>query len=219
MGGEPLRLGKAVEIGHIFKLGYKYSESMGARVLDANGREVAPIMGSYGIGIERILTAAIESSAAAFARAAAGEAAAKAMPEQYTLPMAIAPYEVVVTVTNVREAELAAAGERIAAELTTAGVDVLLDDRDERAGVKFKDAELIGVPLRINVGKKLAEGAVELVDRRKGTSADVSLAELTAHVVGLVAASKGEDCRAGRQIPFPVRLRSGCGMTMCRAAG
>ena len=190
VGGQPLRLGKAVEIGHIFKLGYKYSESMGARVLDSNGKEVAPIMGSYGIGIERILTAAIESSAAAFARAESAEAAKKPMPEQYTLPMAIAPYEVVVTVTNVREAELAAGGERIAAELAAAGVDVLLDDRDERAGVKFKDAELIGVPLRINVGKKLGEGAVELVDRLHGTSVDVPLTELTAHVVGLVGTCK-----------------------------
>ncbi len=191
VGGQPLRLGKAVEIGHIFKLGYKYSESMGARVLDRSGKEVAPIMGSYGIGIERILTAAIESSAANFAAQAEDDGAAKKpMTEQYTLPLSIAPYEVVVTVTNVREAELASAGERIAAELTTAGVDVLLDDRDERAGVKFKDAELIGVPLRINIGKRLSEGFVELVDRLKGTSKDVALGEITAQITGLVAASK-----------------------------
>ena len=149
IGGEPLRLGKAVEVGHIFKLGYKYSQSMGARVLDANGKEVMPIMGCYGIGVERILTAAIESSAAAYKARYPDVEPSAISADQYALPPSIAPFEVVVTVTNVREAELAGAGERIAADLTHAGIDVLLDDRDERAGVKFKDAELIGVPYRV----------------------------------------------------------------------
>jgi prolyl-tRNA synthetase len=178
IGGEPLRLGKAVEIGHIFKLGTKYTESMGSRVLDANGKEVTPIMGCYGIGIERILTAAIESSAAKFGG------------EQYALSPTIAPYEVVVTITNVREAELLDAGEKIAAELEAASLDVLLDDRDERAGVKFKDAELIGVPFRINIGKKLAEGLVELVDRMAGTTTDIPLDAITQHLKSLLATSK-----------------------------
>ena len=178
IAGEPLRLGKAVEIGHIFKLGYKYSESMGARVLNADGKEITPIMGSYGIGLERILTAAIESSAA------------KMGGEQYSLPASIAPYEVVVTITNVREEPLLAAGETLAAELEAAGVDVLLDDRDERAGVKFKDAELIGVPYRINIGKKLSEGQVELVDRLTQTTTDLALHAVTAHIQSLLASSK-----------------------------
>lgn len=182
IGGQPLRLGKAVEIGHIFKLGYKYTESMGARVLDANGKEIMPIMGCYGIGLERILTAAIESSAAKFA--AAGNDG------QYALPASIAPFEVIVTVTNVREAELAAAGEQVAAALESAGLDVLLDDRDERAGVKFKDAELIGVPYRVNIGKKLAEGKVELVDRLRGVTEDVALADVASHLQTLLTASK-----------------------------
>jgi prolyl-tRNA synthetase len=182
VAGQPLRLGKAVEIGHIFKLGYKYTESMGARVLDANGKETMPIMGCYGIGLERILTAAIESSAAKFA--AAGNDG------QYALPASIAPFEVIVTVTNVREAELAAAGEQVAAALEVAGLDVLLDDRDERAGVKFKDAELIGVPYRVNIGKKLAEGNVELVDRLRGVTEDVAVAEVANHLQTLLAASK-----------------------------
>jgi prolyl-tRNA synthetase len=182
LGGKPLRLGKAVEIGHIFKLGYKYTESMGARVLDANGKEIMPIMGCYGIGIERILTAAIESSAAKFA--ASGNS------EQYALSPAIAPYEVVVTVTNVREAELLAAGEKIATELSAAKFDVLLDDRDERAGVKFKDAELIGVPYRINIGKKLTDGLVEVVDRLTATTTDIPLADITSHIQFLLTASK-----------------------------
>ncbi|SEG54924.1 prolyl-tRNA synthetase [Bryocella elongata] len=189
IGGQPLRLGKAVEIGHIFKLGTKYTESMGSRVLDANGKEVTPIMGCYGIGIERILTSAIESSAAKFAAKAAAAGDAKAG-DQYALAPSIAPFAVVVTVTNMKEADLAAAGENIAAELEAAGIDVLLDDRDERAGVKFKDAELIGVPYRINIGKKLAEGQVELVDRLLQTTTDVAVKEVTQTLKSLLAVSK-----------------------------
>ncbi|HEX4154709.1 MAG TPA: proline--tRNA ligase [Acidobacteriaceae bacterium] len=190
IGGQPLRLGKAVEVGHIFKLGCKYTESMRARVLDANGKEVMPVMGCYGIGIERILTAAIESSAAKYKAHFPDAEPSATSADQYALPPSIAPYEVVITVTNVREADLAAAGERLAAELDRAGVDVLLDDRDERAGVKFKDAELIGVPYRINIGKKLAEGKVEVVDRILHTSQDVTIESLTAHIQGLLTASK-----------------------------
>lgn len=170
INGEPLRLGKAVEIGHIFKLGYKYSKSMGASVLNRDGKEVTPIMGSYGIGIERILTAAIESSAAANNGSA------------YALHPAIAPFQAVVTITNVAEANLLAVGEKIAAELEAAGIDVLLDDRDERAGVKFKDADLIGIPYRINIGRGVAEGKVEIVDRLAGTMQEVALDAVAATV-------------------------------------
>jgi prolyl-tRNA synthetase len=166
IGGLPLRLGKAVEIGHIFKLGYKYTKSMGASVLNKDGKETMPIMGCYGIGVERILTAAIETSAAKNGGA-------------YALPASIAPFQVVVTVTNVSEAALLAAGEQVAADLTKAGFDVLLDDRDERAGVKFKDADLIGIPYRVNVGRGVAEGLVELVDRLKGTSTNVAIAAIS----------------------------------------
>ena len=166
--GQPLRLGKAVEIGHIFKLGYKYSQSMGARVLDRNGKETTPIMGSYGIGIERILTAAIEQSAARLGKNDRGE-------WSYTLAASIAPFPVVVTVTRQSDTTLAQAGERIAAALEAAGIDVLLDDRDGSAGTKFKDADLIGTPYRVNVGKKLAEGLVELVDRLAGSTSDVAV--------------------------------------------
>ncbi len=174
IGGEPLRIGKAVEIGHIFKLGYKYSKSMGASVLNRDGKETTPIMGSYGIGVERILTAAIESSAAKFA--------AQNAAESFALPPSIAPFQVVVTITNVREAELLAAGETIAVALTGAGFDVLLDDRDERAGVKFKDADLIGVPFRIAIGKKLAEGKVELLNRLTNQTDDVAVGETVQHL-------------------------------------
>ncbi|MGA2537817.1 MAG: proline--tRNA ligase [Terracidiphilus sp.] len=162
-----LVVGKAVEVGHIFKLGYKYSESMGARVLDPNGKEVMPIMGSYGIGIERILTAAVEQSNDK---------------NGFWLPPSIAPFTVVVTVTNSSDAVLAEPAAALAAQLEAAGLDVLLDDRDERAGVKFKDADLVGIPYRINVGKKAASGIVELVTRATSTSVDVPLHEVAALV-------------------------------------
>jgi prolyl-tRNA synthetase len=125
-------------------------------------------MGSYGIGIERILTAAIEQSNDK---------------NGFWLPASIAPFTVVVTVTNVSDALLAQTGETIAAELESAGLDVLLDDRDERAGVKFKDADLVGIPYRINVGKKAAGGFVELVTRATATSVDVALNEVAALVI------------------------------------
>ncbi len=191
VGGEPLRLGKAVEIGHIFKLGYKYSESMGARVLDRDGKEVTPIMGSYGIGIERILTAAIESSAAAFTSGAAAAGPGRTgNAEQFALPTSIAPYEVIVSITNTRETALNEAGVDLAEALSRAGVDVLLDDRDERAGVKFKDADLIGVPFRVNIGKRLAEGAIELVDRLRNDTRDLPWEGAAAHIAEIVATSK-----------------------------
>ena len=147
---------------------------MGANVLNRDGKEVTPIMGSYGIGIERILTAAIETSAA------------KNAGEAYALPPSIAPFEVVVTITNIKEGGLVEAAERIAADLTAAGIDVLLDDRDERAGVKFKDADLTGIPYRIAVGKKLAEGQVELLDRLQNLTTDVPLADLTSILAALL---------------------------------
>jgi prolyl-tRNA synthetase len=165
--GGKLVVGKAVEVGHIFQLGNKYTESMGARVLDPNGKEVTPIMGCYGIGIERILTAAIEQANDT---------------NGFCLPASIAPFHVVVTVTNATDAALREAGEKLAAELEAHGLDVLLDDRDERAGVKFKDADLVGIPYRINVGKKATSGLVELVARATGQSVDVSLAEAAAAV-------------------------------------
>jgi prolyl-tRNA synthetase len=165
--GKPLRVAKAVEVGHIFKLGDRYTNKMGVRVLDANGREVTPIMGCYGIGIERILTAAIEQSNDA---------------NGFWLPRSIAPFDVVVTVTNVADPTLKAAGEKIAGELEAAGFDVLFDDRDERAGVKFKDADLIGIPYRITVGKKIAEGNVELVTRATASGRDVGIGEVAAEL-------------------------------------
>jgi prolyl-tRNA synthetase len=179
--GNPLRLGRAVEIGHIFKLGRKYTESMGASVLNRDGKEVIPIMGCYGIGIERILTAAIEQSAAANQPTSANQGSS------FALHPAIAPFQAVVTITNVGDAALLAAGEKVAADLEAAGIDVLLDDRDERAGVKFKDADLVGIPYRINIGRGVADGKVEFVDRLQNVNQDVPLDEIAPAVAAQIA--------------------------------
>jgi prolyl-tRNA synthetase len=165
--GATLDIVKTVEIGHIFKLGYKYSESMGLRVLDEQGKEVTPIMGSYGIGIERVLTCAIELFHDK---------------DGMTLPVAIAPFSVVITPANYREALQREAADLLYKECKKLGIDALLDDRDERPGVKFKDADLIGIPYRITVGKKLADGKVEFVERRTKAVQDVLLHEAIPHL-------------------------------------
>jgi prolyl-tRNA synthetase len=169
--GGLLRVDSTVEIGHIFKLGYRYSESMNARVLDRNGKEVTPIMGSYGIGVERILTAAVEQSNDT---------------DGFWLPPQIAPFEVIVTPTNVRDDKLASVATDIVHKLAAAGIDVLLDDRDERPGVKFKDADLVGIPYRINVGKKVTEGTVEVVPRSTRQIADASITAITEYMLELL---------------------------------
>ncbi len=156
-----LDISKSIEIGHIFKLGYKYSESMGLRVLGEDGKEITPIMGSYGIGIERILTCSIELFHDK---------------DGMALPAAIAPFSVVITPVNFADAGQREAAERLYKEAASAGIDALLDDRDERPGVKFKDADLVGIPYRITLGKKLASGQVEFIDRRSKVSQDIELA-------------------------------------------
>jgi prolyl-tRNA synthetase len=167
-----LEVFKGMEIGHIFKLGTKYSESMGATVLNQEGKEVPIVMGSYGIGVGRILTAVVE--------------------QQYdedgiVWPQSLAPFDVVVTITNMKQDDLRQTGEKLYEELHGAGIDALLDDRDERAGVKFKDSDLIGIPYRITIGKKVAEGMVELFDRREKRSEDVKISDVVKHLQRLAA--------------------------------
>ena len=169
--GASLRIDNAVEIGHIFKLGYKYSESMGTRVLDRNGKEVMPIMGCYGIGIERILTAIVEQNND---------------DNGFWLPPQVAPFEVVVVPTNVSDDKVRTTAEEIARQMEAAGFDVLLDDRDERPGVKFKDADLVGIPFRVNVGKKVTEGTVEVVQRSTREMRDASIGAITDHFQNLL---------------------------------
>jgi prolyl-tRNA synthetase len=170
--GDPLEIRKTVEIGHIFKLGYKYSDSMGLRVLNAEGKEVTPIMGSYGIGVERILCAAIELYHDK---------------DGMILPKSIAPFQVVVTPANNSDAAQREAACKIYESCAALGLDTLLDDRDERPGVKFKDADLIGVPYRVTVGKKLAGGFVELVDRKTRQTLDIPVADAAVRLQSLLA--------------------------------
>lgn len=161
--GGSLDVFRAVEAGHIFKLGTKYSDSMGARVLTADGQEVPIVMGSYGIGVERVMSAAVE-----LYNDDAG----------ISWPVSIAPFHVVLTVVNVKDQELFESATRVYKELQNVGVDVLLDDRDERAGVKFNDADLIGIPYRVTFGKKVKEGKVELFTRATRTSEDLESASV-----------------------------------------
>ena len=173
--GSPLRIDTAVEIGHIFKLGYKYSESMGTRVLDRQGKEVMPIMGCYGIGIERILTAIVEQNNDE---------------NGFWLPPQVAPFEIVVVPTNVSDDKVRATAEEMTLSMKAAGFDVLLDDRDERPGVKFKDADLVGIPFRVNVGKKVTEGTVEVVQRSTRQMQDASIGAITEYFQKLLSPAR-----------------------------
>ena len=167
-----LEVFKGMEIGHIFKLGTKYSASMGATVLTQDGKQVPIVMGSYGIGVERIMAAAVEQ---------------RHDDDGIIWPKSLTPFHVVVTITNMKQDDLRAAGEKLYAELQRAGLDVLLDDRDERAGVKFKDADLIGIPYRITIGKKVGDGVVELYDRRAKQSEDVKIGDVVERVQKLAS--------------------------------
>jgi prolyl-tRNA synthetase len=160
--GQPMQIRIAVELGHIFKLGRRYSETMRATVLDENGKETPLVMGSYGIGLERILSAAVEQNHDE---------------DGMFLPRAIAPFDVILTVANMDDARLRAAAEKLYEEMLANSLDVLFDDRGERPGVKFKDADLIGVPYRVTLGKrKFAQGLAEIFQRSTKQVRDVKLA-------------------------------------------
>jgi prolyl-tRNA synthetase family II len=169
----PLELVRAIEVGHIFKLGRKFTSSLGVSVLGPDGSSITPIMGSYGIGVERAM--------AAIAEVHHDEAGLK-------WPVQVAPAEVVVTMVSVKDEAVRTAAESIYAELMATGVDVVLDDRDERPGVKFKDAELIGFPFRVSVGSRdLADGLVEVVTRRSGERERVPVDQAVKHLQALLA--------------------------------
>src|SRR4051812_23739057 len=175
--GSPLAAGKALEVGHIFKLGTRYSESMGARVLDEGGKEVPIVMGSYGIGIERILAGAVELHHDA---------------DGIRMPLSIAPFHLALLPLQMQDAAVKDTAEKLYAALAEAGVEALLDDRDERAGVKFKDADLIGLPLRIAIGKKgLADGKVEWKPRGAAQVELIPVGEVVARAREAVEAAGG----------------------------
>jgi prolyl-tRNA synthetase len=164
----PIEVRKTIEVGHIFKLGTRYSELLGAVVQDESGKSRPIIMGSYGIGIERTMAAVVERR-----HDEAG----------MIWPVSVAPFEVVITVVKPKDAAATDAGGALYDALVAEGIEVLLDDRDERPGVKFNDADLIGIPYRITVGPKgLAEGIVEIVERRGRKSRNVAVEKAAATV-------------------------------------
>lgn len=170
--GAKLEFARGIEVGHVFKLGTKYSKTLHAVYLDKNGKEQLMQMGCYGIGVGRTVAAAIEQSHD---------------DKGIIWPMTLAPYQVIITPVNVNDAALLRTAEVIYGSLQAEGLEVILDDRDERAGVKFNDADLIGIPIRVTVGpKRLAEGAVEVKLRKSDQVKAVSLEDITAYVVNLV---------------------------------
>ena len=175
--GHPLEAERGIEVGHIFKLGYKFSDAIGLSVSGPDGKPVRPIMGCYGIGVERAMATAIEVHHDA---------------KGIIWPAAIAPFEVVVVIAQQDDAAVAAAGERLYQALLDLGVEVVVDDRPVRAGVKFSDAELVGIPFRVTVGKKgLAAGTAELTDRATGSTVHIPLDDLPKHVREAVAQAIG----------------------------
>jgi len=159
--GGAIKLRRGIEVGHVFKLGLKYSQAMNATFLDENGREQVMVMGCYGIGVSRIVASAIEQNHDA---------------DGIKFPPAIAPYEVSLLSLAGKDAEVGQAADKLYAELTAAGIDVLYDDRDERPGVKFKDADLLGMPMQLVLGGKgLKNGIIEAKDRRTGEKRELKL--------------------------------------------
>jgi prolyl-tRNA synthetase len=178
--GEPVEISRALELGHTFKLGTRYSEAFGLAVVGSDGRPVPVVMGSYGIGLERILAGAIEQRAAGTPFDQDG----------FVLAPAIAPYELVITPISTTEDAQRDVANRLHDECAAAGIDVLLDDRDRRPGVKFKDADLIGTPLRITVGPKgLPTRTVEFINRLDGSRRYVPIAEATGIVRSVLDAA------------------------------
>ena len=171
---QTLQSARGIEIGHIFQLGTKYSQAMNATYTSEQGEDLPLHMGCYGVGVSRLAQAAVEQSHDK---------------DGIIWPVAIAPYQAVVVIPNLNAADQVAAAEQLYAELNTAGVETVLDDRNERAGVKFKDADLLGIPYRIVTGRSLKDGKVEVVKRADHTMMELTLAEVVPTLVGWKAAA------------------------------
>lgn len=175
--GQPLKFTPGIEIGHIFKLGTHYSSKLGAQVLDSNGRLTDVIMGSYGIGVTRLLSAVAEQNADE---------------NGLVWPDSIAPFDAHVIPVNAKKEDQMAMADKIDQQLTEAGYEVLVDDRKERAGVKFADSDLIGIPIRVTVGKKAQDGIVEIKIRKTGETVEVKQEELV-NTVGILLKQLNEE--------------------------
>ena len=169
-GSGPLRLARGIEMGHVFQLGRKYAEALGLKVLDANGKLVTVTMGSYGVGVSRAVAAVAENTCD---------------DKGLCWPRELAPFDVHLVATGKDEAVLLAAHE-LARDLDEAGIAVLLDDRKASPGVKFADAEILGMPTIVVVGRGLAEGQIEIRDRGTGERTDVDVAEAAGRIVAIV---------------------------------
>jgi len=158
---------RGIEVGNIFQLGTKYSESLGVNYLDENGKERPIVMGSYGVGISRTMSAIVEQ-----------------YHDEYGIiwPLIVAPYHVIITVINYNDEEQRVLGERLYEDLRNRGLEVLLDDRKERPGVKFNDRDLIGIPIRITVGRRAAENIVEYSLRKDGKNIEIEEDQIIAKI-------------------------------------
>lgn len=172
--GGRIKSEQGIEVGHIFKLGTKYSDALGLKYLDESGKQQTVIMGCYGIGVTRCLAAAVEQ-----------------LHDDNGIiwPVSIAPYQAIVVPANYKSEEQMAAAEKLYEELTAAGIETLIDDRSERAGVKFKDADLIGIPVRVVVGKKIGDGIVEYKERTMESAAEIKFDEAAEKVTAFVKAN------------------------------
>lgn len=172
--GGSIKSEQGIEVGHIFKLGTKYSDALGLKYLDESGKQKTVIMGCYGIGVTRCLAAAVEQ-----------------LHDDNGIiwPVSIAPYHAIVVPANYKSEEQMAEAERIYAALNDAGIETLLDDRSERAGVKFKDADLIGIPVRIVVGKKIGDGIVEYKERTMEKAEEIAADDAVEKVVSFIKAN------------------------------
>ena len=180
--GEPLEVFRGIEVGHIFNYGTKYAQALGASVQDAEGESIDLVMGAYGIGVERNMAAVVEVHN-----------------DEHGIvwPMSVTPYEVAITLVKMDDEETVSTGEQLYRQLTEAGVEVLIDDRDERPGVKFADAELIGIPYRLTVGPRgLGDGIVEWTERRSGDSELIPVADAAATITDRI-----ETARRATQLP------------------
>jgi prolyl-tRNA synthetase len=162
---QTLQSARGIEAGHIFQLGTKYSQSMGATYTNEQGEEKPLVMGCFGVGVSRLAQAAVEQSYDK---------------DGIIWPVAIAPYHAIVTIPNINDTQQVEIAEKLYAQLNQAGIETLLDDRDERAGVKFKDADLIGIPYRIVTGRAIANGKVEVVERATRKSQEIAIEEVIA---------------------------------------
>ncbi|MDY7013399.1 MAG: His/Gly/Thr/Pro-type tRNA ligase C-terminal domain-containing protein, partial [Cyanobacteriota bacterium] len=172
---QQLKSARGIEVGHIFQLGKKYSMAMGATFTSEQGEELPLVMGCYGVGVSRLAQAAVEQSHDK---------------DGIIWPVAIAPYHAIIVVPNINDTEAMTAAEKLYAALNQAGVETLLDDRDARAGFKFKDADLIGIPYRIVTGRSLKAGKVEFVERATQQSREIPLEDVVTTLKQLTVISK-----------------------------